>query len=186
MLGLADLARELHVDARTLRRAAVDGTIRCKRVSDRRQLVDEDEWHYMEAHWHLLSALRRALRTEPNVRLAVLYGSTARGEDTPDSDLDLLVSLAQDRADAAVKLAVRIERATGRQVDVARLNRVQASAPLLLLRALDEGRVLFDRDSEWPELQVRRPELARRARHAHEARRRRARASVQALLATEQ
>jgi predicted nucleotidyltransferase len=186
MPGLADLARELRVDARTLRRAAVDGTIRCERVSERRQRVDEDEWRYMEEHWPLLSALRRALRTEPNVRLAVLYGSAARGDDSPDSDLDLLVSLAQDRADTAVKLAVRIERATGQQVGVARLNRVQSRAPLLLLRALDEGRVLFDRDAEWPVLQTNWAELAGRARQAHEARRRRARASVQELLATEQ
>jgi predicted nucleotidyltransferase len=155
-------------------------------VSDRRQRLDDEEWGYMTGHWHLLSGLRRALRTEPNVRLAVLYGSTARGDDTPDSDLDLLVSLAQDRADAAVKLAVRIERATGRPVDVARLSRVQSRAPLLLLRALDEGRVLIDRDAEWAGLQMCRAELARDARRAHEARRRRARASVQELLATEQ
>jgi predicted nucleotidyltransferase len=186
VLGLTDLARELDVDARTLRRAAADGTIRCERMSERRQRVDEEERNYLAEHWHLLSALRRALRTEPNVRLAVLYGSVARGDDTSDSDLDLLVSLAQDRPDAAVKLAVRIERATGRAVDIARLNRVRSRAPLLLLRALDEGRVLFDRDSEWAELQMHRTELAGHARRTHEARRRRARTSVRELLATEQ
>ena len=49
--------------------------------------------------WSLLSALRRALRTEPNVRLAVVYGSFARGDDVSDSDLDLLVSLREDQSD---------------------------------------------------------------------------------------
>jgi predicted nucleotidyltransferase len=132
-----------------------------------------------------LATLQRALRTEPNVRLAVLFGSIARGDDTPPSDLDLLVSLREDRADAAVKLAVRIERAVGRHVDVARLNRVQATAPLLLLRALDEGRIVLDRDREWPTLKANRSEIARRAPRAHEARRQRARASIRELLATE-
>ena len=182
MPELAELARELDVDARTLRRAVADGTIRCERVSARRQRVDEDERRYATKHWPLLSALRRTLRTEPNVRLSVLYGSVARGDDTPDSDLDLLVSLGEDRPDAAVKLAVRLERALGREVDVARLNRVQDTAPLLLLRALDEGRVLLDRDDEWIGLKAHRSKIARRAGHTHEARRRRAHASIRELL----
>jgi predicted nucleotidyltransferase len=185
VVELADLARELGVDERTLRRAAADGTVRCERLSARRQLVSDDERRYATSHWQLLSTLRRALRTEPNIRLAVLYGSVARGDDTPDSDLDLLVSLGGDRADTAVKLAVRLERAVGRDVDVARLNRVRDSAPLLLLQSLDEGRVVLDRDGEWAALQTSRGEIARRAHDAHEARRRRARASVRELLAAE-
>jgi predicted nucleotidyltransferase len=184
VVELSQLADELGADARTLRRAAADGTIRCERVSARRQRVEEDERRYAMEHWPLLSTLRRALRTEPNVRLAVLYGSVARGDDTPDSDLDLLVSLAEDRPDAAVKLAVRLERALGREVDVTRLNRIQDTAPLLLLQAVDEGRVVLDRDREWAGLKARRSEIARRARHAHEARRRRARASVRELSRT--
>jgi predicted nucleotidyltransferase len=136
-------------------------------------------------HWPLLSTLRGALRTEPNVRLAVLYGSAARGDETPDSDLDLLVSLGEDHPDAAVKLAVRLERVVGREVDVARLNRIQETAPLLLLEAIDHGRVVLDRDREWTGLKSRRGEIARRARRAHEARRRRARASIHELLAPE-
>jgi predicted nucleotidyltransferase len=184
-MELAELARELYVDGRTLRRAVADGTIRCERVSARRQHVSEDERQYAARHWPLLSTLRRALRTEPNVRLAVIFGSVARGDDTPDSDLDLLVSLGEDRADAAVKLAVRLERALGCDVDVARLNRVHATAPLLLLRAIDEGRVVLDRDGQWTALKTRRSEIARRARRAHEARRRRARASIHELLTAE-
>jgi predicted nucleotidyltransferase len=184
-MELAELARELDIDGRTLRRAATDGAIRYERVSARRQLVSEDERSYVAEHWPLLSALRRALRTEPNVRLAVLYGSIARGDDGPDSDLDLLVSLDEDRADAAVKLAVRLERAVERHVDVARTNRVESTAPLLLLQAIDEGRVVLDRDGEWPVLEARRSQIARRARRAHEARRQRARASIQELTATD-
>ena len=135
----------------------------------------------MVGHWPLLANLRQALRTERNVRLAVVYGSVARGEDTPGSDLDVLVSLAEDRPDAAVKLAVRLEGALGRRVDVARLGRVRETAPLLLLRAVDEGRAVLDRDGEWAPLRERRGELAHRASRAHAARRRRARASLREL-----
>lgn len=100
----------------------------------------------------------------------------------PDSDLDLLVSLREDRANTAVKLAVRLERAIGREVDLARLNRIQDTAPLLLLNVIDEGRVTLDRDGEWAGLKARRSEIARRARRVHEARRQRARTSVRELL----
>jgi predicted nucleotidyltransferase len=182
-MELAELAGELGADERTLRRAMADGTIRCERLSPRRRLVSEEERRYAVGHWALLARLRRALRTERNVRLAVVFGSVARGDDTPDSDVDLLVSLAEDRPDAAVRLAVRLEGTLGRRVDVARVERVRATAPLLLVRAVDEGRVLLDRDGEWAGLRERREELVLAADRAHEARRRRARASVRELRA---
>lgn len=181
MFGLGDLASELGAEERTLRRAVADGMVRCERLGPRRQRVSDEERNYAILHWQVLAKLRRALRTEPNVRLAVVYGSVARGDETPESDLDLLVSLAEDRPDAAVKLAVRLEGALGRRVDVARLGRVRERAPLLLLRAVDDGRVVLDRDGEWAPLRERRGELARRASRAHVARRRRARASVREL-----
>jgi len=186
VLGINDLARELGADERTLRRAVTDGTVRCERLGPRKGRVSDEERRYILDHWPLLAELRRALRTEPNVRLAVVYGSIARGDDAPDSDLDLLVSLAEDRPDAAVKLAVRLERTLGQDVDVARLNRVKDSAPLLLLQALDEGRVVLDRDLQWEQLRGARADIADRARRSHAARRRRARASINELLATEQ
>lgn len=186
MLGLTDLAHELGADERTLRRAVADGTVRCERLGPRKGRVSDEERRYILDHWPLLAALRRALRTEPNVRLAVVYGSIARGDEDAGSDLDLLVSLAEDRPDAAVKLAVRLERTLGRDVDVARLNRVKDSAPLLLLQALDEGRVVLDRDAQWEQLRAQRANIARRAQRSHAARRRRARISINELLATEQ
>ncbi len=183
MLALADLARQIGVDARTMRRAAADGTIRRKRVSPRQQNVDKQEYDYALTHWPLLAKLRKLLRTEPNVRLAVLYGSTARGEDTPQSDIDLLVSLTEDHPEAAVKLAVRLERGLKREVDVTRLNRVRDTAPLLLLQAIDEGRPVIDRDDQWADLLVHRSEIERQARRELDARRQRAHTSVSELLA---
>jgi predicted nucleotidyltransferase len=185
-MELTALAHELGADERTLRRAVADGMVRCERVGPRRRLVSDEERRYAVGHWALLAGLRRALRTEPNVRLAVVYGSVARGDDTQDSDLDVLVSLAEDRPDAAVKLAVRLERALGVEVDVARLNRVWDAAPLLLVRAIDEGRVVLDRDGQWPQLRAGRGDIARRAHRAHAARRRRAHASIRELLSEEE
>lgn len=183
MLPLADLARELGADPRTMRRAAADGTIRCERLSPRCQSVDDLEHAYAITHWPTLATLRKLLRTEPNVRLAVLYGSTARNEDTPASDIDLLVSFAADSPDAAIRLAVRLERGLGREVDVARLNRIRDSAPLLLLQAIEDGRVLLDRDDLWPSVLAHRGEIEQLAYRAHEAQRQRARAAIDDLLA---
>jgi len=166
-----------------MRRAAADGTIRCERVSPRRQSVDDREHDYAITHWATLAKLRKLLRTEPNIRLAVLYGSTARGEDTPTSDIDLLVSFAEDHPEAAIKLAVRLERGLSREVDIARLDRIRDTAPLLLLQAIDDGRVVFDRDRLWTALLANRDEIEQRAYRQHEAQRHRARASIGELLA---
>lgn len=181
MIGLTEAARTLGADERTLRRAVALGAVRYHEESPRRRSLERREVAYLSEHWPLLSGLRAALRTEPNVRLAVVYGSAARGDDTPESDVDLLVSLQKDAPDAAVRLAVRLESALGREVDVARLNRVSRTAPLLLLQALDEGRVVIDRDHEWSLLQARRSAVARRAKRARAARRQRAAAAVREL-----
>ena len=101
------------------------------------------------------------------MRLAVLYGSLARGDEDAGSDLDLLISFADERPLAGAKLAVRLERLCGRQVDIADLERVEARAPLLLDRVLDEGRVLVDRDGQWRLLRDRRGAIRARARRDH-------------------
>src|SRR6266508_1991 len=91
--SLRSLARHLEVPERTLRRAASEGLIHGRRISERRYETSLREEAYLRRHWPLLRALREALRTEPNVRLAVLFGSQATGRATESSDLDLLVVL---------------------------------------------------------------------------------------------
>lgn len=91
------LARHLEVPERTLRRAAAQGLVHGERLSERRFRTTLREEAYLRGHWPLLSALRRALRTEQKVRLAVLFGSFATGEETEGSDLDLLVALSDPR-----------------------------------------------------------------------------------------
>lgn len=161
------IAAELGAEERTLRRAAAQGTLRCRRIGSRRLRFADGEREYLLRHWRLLAQLRAALRTQRQVRLAILYGSVARGDEDGGSDLDLLVVFADGRAADIPRLARRLEAVGGRRVDIAELGRVEAAAPLLLRQALDEGRVLVDRDGLWPQLRHRRRALRARAQRAY-------------------
>ncbi|MBS1869772.1 MAG: nucleotidyltransferase domain-containing protein [Actinobacteria bacterium] len=186
MVALTEAAHRLGADERTFRRAVATGTVRCHERSPRRRQLDDEELAYLSGHWELLSKLRAALRTEPNVRLAVLYGSAARGDDRDDSDADVLVSFAEDRPLARIRLAGRLMQALDRHVDVAQLDRVDETAPLLLLQVVDEGRVIVDRDGVWPGMGSRRTEIERRAFRAHAENLRQARRAIRELLAEDE
>jgi predicted nucleotidyltransferase len=164
---IQELAIDLGAEERTLRRAASQGALRCSRPRPRQLRLAPGEREYLRGHWQLLAELRQALRTERRVRLAVLYGSVARGDEDAGSDLDLLVSLADGRPAVAFALTARLELLIGRKVDVAQLERVEADAPLLLDRVLDEGRVLVDRDGQWRQLRERRRAIRARAQRAY-------------------
>lgn len=84
---IQELAADLGAEERTLRRAASQGTLRASRPGSRRLRLAPGEREYLGIYWPLLSELRRTLRTEHGVRLAVLYGSLARGDEDEDSDL---------------------------------------------------------------------------------------------------
>jgi uncharacterized protein len=162
MSDLDSLAADLGVSGRSLRRAVERGTIRAPRPSPRRTELSFAERHYVETHWELLSSVVSWLRTRPNVRLAVVYGSVARGDDRPDSDVDLLVSLAREDAHTAASLAASLGEELGRRVQMVSLD-VAGRAPLLLLDVVREGRVLVDRDGEWLTLTRRDRQLEREA-----------------------
>ncbi len=161
------LAAELGAEERTLRRAASQGALRCRRLRPRTLRLAPGEREYLLDHWPVLSRLRQALRTQRRVRLAVLYGSVARGEEDAGSDLDLLVSFADEDPALAARLAADLEGVAGRRVDVADLARVQTGAPLLLSRVLDEGRVLVDRDGQWRRLRERRRAIRARGQRSY-------------------
>lgn len=175
---LQRLATDLKVDERTLRRAVAQGTVHCRRHGPRRVKLPPGEAEYLRDYWELLAGLKRALRTERDVRLAVLYGSMARGDADPGSDLDLLVALSADDPPAPARLAIRLGEVTDRDVDVARLDRIEATAPLLLARVLDEGRVIVDRDGVWASIHRRRRAIRARAQRSY---RRQMREAAQAI-----
>jgi predicted nucleotidyltransferase len=164
---LPAVALDIGVPERTLRRAVQRGTVRCRRPGPRQVELAATERAYLRENWEIISAITEGLRTERNVRLAVLFGSIARGHAEADSDVDVLVSLAENRPTYLSHLAVRLQRVSGRQADVASLKRVEADAPLLLDRVLDEGRVLIDRDGQWQDLRKRSPAIRVRAHRDH-------------------
>lgn len=161
-----ELAEEVGTTGRSIRRALNDGLIRGERPSPKKLVIGVRERIYLREYWEVLSDLRQALRTEPSVNLAVLYGSTARGEADQDSDIDILVELKRDDALTVSGVRRRLELAANREVGLARLPRVEADAPLLLAEILDEGRVLVDRANRWPALQAQRASIERRAQAA--------------------
>jgi predicted nucleotidyltransferase len=163
---LQRLAWEVGAPERTLRRAVSEGALRCRRPTPRRLEVDVAERAYLRGHWNLLARLRSILRTEPNVRFAALFGSLARGDERPSSDLDLAIEFgARDRR-GRIRLAAKLESAFERPVQLHHLRDVEEHAPDLLAEIVREGRVLVDRDGRWPALAGRREEIVRQAREA--------------------
>lgn len=159
---LDDLARELGLSERTLRRAVASGTIRAERPSPRRLRLSEDEHEWVLRHWPTVARLREELRTEPAVRLAVLFGSSARGREHRRSDIDLLIEVDAPSRDRLARLEEQLSSAAGREVQLVSARDAQASAGLLA-DALRDGRVLVDRDGLWPQLKRRESSVRRAA-----------------------
>lgn len=166
MTVLEDLARELDVSERTLRRAVADGAIRAERPSARRLRISADEQEWVLRHWPTVAQLRAVLRTEPSVRLAVLFGSAARGREHRRSDLDVLAELDAPSPARLAALETRLSDALDQDVQVVTTRDLRES-PGLLADVLRDGRVLVDRDRVWPQLK-RHESHARRAAEARD------------------
>lgn len=183
MTQLELLAKEVGVSERTLRRSVNQGTLRARRPTPRSLELPLSERQYIRGHWQLLSALRAGLRTAPGVRLAILHGSAARGTDSPVSDIDVAVEMREPSLDSITDVTAKLTAATGRRIDVIRLQDASAD-PSFLADMLKEGRVLVDRDGLWPDLRRREPEVRQRGREQQRERVRAALAGIDELLAT--
>jgi len=150
---LRELAGSLRVNERTLRRAWALGAVRGTRRTPYRLELPAEERIYLRRHWPTLSRLRCALRTEPNVSMAVVFGSIARGDDEEGSDVDLLVALRDPELRRRVTLAERLRKRTGLTLEVVTLEDA-LRRPALMVEILRDGRVLIDRDGRWPKLRV--------------------------------
>lgn len=157
-LVLGKSANKLGCSERTLRRYIDGGLLRGRRVAGGEVELSHAEEAYLLGHWTLISRLMGTLRTERDARLVVLFGSTATGEDTPVSDVDLLIAHRRPDWRAQAGLRLRLRRALGVPVDVVMLEQAEAQ-PSLLADVLREGRVLVNRDDHWQALGQRRDEV---------------------------
>ena len=149
--ALTETAEALHCDERTLRRYASQGLLRAERGGRRELRLPYGEERYLRQHWRLLSGLRRGLRTEHGVRLAVLFGSTATGDDRPGSDVDLLIEHSSGDLERIAELRRRLQRRVGQPIHLVLLEDARQS-PVLLADILREGRMIVDRDETWSRL----------------------------------
>lgn len=182
MSGLGLLADELGVHERTLRRAAEQGTLRATRPGARALNLPLGERRYARRAWPLLAALRASLRTEQNVRFALLFGSAATGTDTTASDVDILVELRDSSLERVVDLGAKLTSAIGRPVDLIRLSDAEHD-PGFLAAALADGRTLIDRDERSPRLLSRQAAILRQGQAQERLRARAALAGIDRLLA---
>jgi predicted nucleotidyltransferase len=181
MTALSFVAKEVGVNERTLRRAVNEGALRAARPSPRKLELPFPERQYARSHWPLIAKLREVLRTERNVRFAMLFGSTARGDDTEDSDVDVIVDLRDSSLDPVLDLSLKLEDAVGRSVDVVRLEDTEDD-PTFLAMALEDARVLVDRNELWPRLKAEEASLRRRGRRRDARRKRQALAGIDRFL----
>lgn len=181
MNSLQLLAQDVGVNERTLRRAVSQGTLRAHRPSPRKLELSLTEHQYVRRSWRIISLLRSALRTDHNVRFALLFGSSARGTDTPDSDIDVLVALRDQNLDRVLDLEAKLTQILGKQVDLVVLDDAKQE-PSFLAQALAEGRVLVDRDQLWDALRARETRLRQQGKALDERRIARALAGIDHML----
>jgi predicted nucleotidyltransferase len=181
MTELALLANDVGVSERTLRRAINQGALRAARPTSRTLTISLSERGYIRRSWSLLSALRSELRTEHNVRFALLFGSAATGVDTEGSDVDVLVDMRDSSLERVVDLSAKLTASIGRTVDVVRLQDAEAE-PLVLADALADGRVLVDRERLWPRVRRLAESLRESGREREDRRTQAALAGIDHLL----
>jgi uncharacterized protein len=136
----------------------------------------------MKTTTKLAHELRAALRTEPDVEFALLFGSMARGDDGPESDIDILVALRERVPGRLVELEVDLGEISDREVHLTDFEATSRNE-LLLATAVEDGRILVDRENRWPSLRSELDSLRERADRALEDGRRQALSAVDAFLA---
>ena len=91
----------------------------------------------------LVEKLRGQIRNRPELRMAILFGSTARGTDRPGSDVDLGIVLDPYSPEVRFDIEAQLGRAARRPVHVILLDE---APPLLRFEITRDGALLFERE----------------------------------------
>jgi predicted nucleotidyltransferase len=98
-------------------------------------------------------AIRAAIRIQPTVQLAILFGSLAAGEGRPESDLDLAIDVGRPlTAGEIIALISALSERVGRPVD---LVDIQAIGEPLLGQILRHGKRILGSDLHYTQLLLR-------------------------------
>lgn len=101
----------------------------------------------------LLDRLRQKADSWPELRLAVLFGSTARGQAGPRSDVDLGLLLEPYSPELRFQVEAELGRAAGLPVHVILLDE---APPLLRFEIARDGILLFQREEHlWTDFKAR-------------------------------
>jgi predicted nucleotidyltransferase len=101
----------------------------------------------------IVEDLERQLRTMPDVLLAVLYGSMARGEEGAGSDADVGLLLRDQDLAARYAAEASLGRAARTQLDVVYLDE---APPLLRFEIARDGVLLLERSPHlWQDFKAR-------------------------------
>jgi len=99
----------------------------------------------MEEVSTLIDVLKSNLRSFPHVRLAVAFGSRARGDAYPTSDLDIAVELTPGSSLIDIGALVdRITTLTALKVDIVELSGLPESDPLMAYNIAKDGIPLIE------------------------------------------
>jgi predicted nucleotidyltransferase len=101
------------------------------------------------------SVLQKCLADQPDIKLALVFGSVARGTARRDSDLDIAVQTSRHRpltAERRIALIENLALASGRPVDLIDLD--QTGVPLLG-EILRNGQLVAGSRSDLAELALR-------------------------------
>lgn len=94
----------------------------------------------------LLAAVKTVLGARSDVRLALVFGSRARGDARPDSDLDVAALFDADPDLLELGgLVSELESATGLEVDLVELRNLPSREPYLAYLIAAEGVAAFER-----------------------------------------
>ena len=101
----------------------------------------------------MLERLKQQASAWPELKLAVLFGSTARGKARPKSDVDLGILLDPYSPELRFRLEGDLGRVAGRPVDVILLD---GAPPLLRFEIAREGVLLFQREDHlWTDFKTK-------------------------------
>ena len=92
----------------------------------------------------VIARLRRVLEDNENVVFAYLYGSYARQQEHPFSDIDVAIFLRENTIKAYTDLLFELPE-LGREIDLRILN---DSPPLFRYKVIKEGSLLVNKDPE--------------------------------------